>query len=70
MIARERLGPSGEKHARLASLSFNHTFMPPQDALQLAPKADNPLEYEQSHVHEVYDTIADHFSATRYKVRA
>ena len=44
--------------------------MPPQDALQLAPKADNPLEYEQNHVHEVYDTISDHFSATRYKVRA
>ena len=44
--------------------------MPPQDALQLAPKGDNPLEYEQSHVHEVYDNIAEHFSATRYKVRA
>jgi len=40
-----------------------------QDALQLAPKADNSLEYEQSHVHEVYGTIADHYSATRYKVR-
>lgn len=40
-----------------------------KDALQLAPEADNPLKYEQSYVHEIYDTIADHFSATRYKVR-
>jgi hypothetical protein len=27
------------------------------------------LEYEATHVHEVYEEIAGHFSATRYKVR-
>lgn len=25
-------------------------------------------EYESEHVHEVYEQIATHFSATRYKV--
>lgn len=25
--------------------------------------------YEQAHVHRVYEHIADHFAATRYKVR-
>jgi len=29
---------------------------------------DEPEEYEQKHVHAVYDHIASHFSATRYKV--
>jgi hypothetical protein len=63
----ERLGPSGKNHPSLTSTTAS---MPPQDTLRLAPEADDPLEYEQRYVHEVYDTIADHFSATRYKVRA
>ena len=29
---------------------------------------DDPEAYEQKHVHTVYDHIASHFSATRYKV--
>ena len=28
-----------------------------------------PAEYEEQHVHAVYDQIASHFSSTRYKVR-
>ena len=64
----ERLGPSGKKPRRL--LAPTTAFMAAKDALQPAPEAGNPLEYEQSYVHKVYDTIADHFSATRYKVRA
>jgi tRNA (uracil-5-)-methyltransferase TRM9 len=31
-----------------------------------APRGEN---YEQEHVHEVYEQIASHFSSTRYKVR-
>lgn len=30
---------------------------------------DKPEIYEDSHVHDVYDQIASHFSSTRYKVR-
>lgn len=26
------------------------------------------LDYESNHVHDVYEQIASHFSATRYKV--
>ena len=26
------------------------------------------LAFEKTHVHDVYDQIAEHFSATRYKV--
>ena len=29
---------------------------------------ENPID-EEEHVHQVYELIADHFSATRYKVR-
>jgi len=29
----------------------------------------NPTEYEEQHVHAVYDQIASHFSSTRYKAR-
>lgn len=29
---------------------------------------ENPENYEQEHVHTVYEQIADHFSSTRYKV--
>lgn len=46
-----------------------------KQALLMAPKpvliASPPLHpnsYEQEHVHAVYDTIASHFSSTRYKV--
>lgn len=31
--------------------------------------ADSAVAYEQQNVHEVYQQIAGHFSATRYKVR-
>jgi hypothetical protein len=68
MIARERLGPSVTSGSRRRHLTSTTVFMAPKDALQLASEAENPLEYEQSHVHEVYESIAEHFSATRYKV--
>ncbi|KAJ7273584.1 hypothetical protein B0H12DRAFT_1199938 [Mycena haematopus] len=29
--------------------------------------ADAPATYEETHVHQVYDSIASHFSSTRYK---
>ncbi|KAF7363329.1 Trna methyltransferase [Mycena sanguinolenta] len=29
--------------------------------------ADAPASYEETHVHQVYDSIASHFSSTRYK---
>ncbi|TLD34182.1 hypothetical protein PspLS_01500 [Pyricularia sp. CBS 133598] len=32
-----------------------------------APDATNPESYEAQHVHQVYNTIAPHFSATRHK---
>lgn len=33
-------------------------------------QADTSAEtYEEQHVHSVYESIASHFSATRYKVR-
>lgn len=32
------------------------------------PSDSNELDYETKHVHEVYEEIATHFSATRYKV--
>jgi tRNA (uracil-5-)-methyltransferase TRM9 len=28
---------------------------------------DEALTYEQTHVHQVYESIASHFSSTRYK---
>lgn len=31
--------------------------------------AASGYEYEEQHVHRVYDQIAHHFSSTRYKVR-
>ncbi|KAJ1552993.1 tRNA methyltransferase, has a role in tRNA modification, partial [Cladochytrium tenue] len=31
------------------------------------PLAQDPVALERNHVHAVYDAIADHFSATRYK---
>lgn len=40
--------------------------------LEKAPmsEADTSAEtYEEQHVHSVYESIASHFSATRYKVR-
>lgn len=33
-----------------------------------AENADAAAEYEQKHVHDVYEDIAGHFSSTRYKV--
>ena len=36
--------------------------------LEGSPNTDI-LEYETKHVHDVYQDIASHFSATRYKVR-
>jgi hypothetical protein len=40
--------------------------------LRAAPAVTSEQEarrYEQSAVHDVYETIAEHFSDTRYKVR-
>jgi len=37
-------------------------------AVKTAPVVDeNPQDYEETHVHKVYDEIAAHFSSTRYK---
>jgi hypothetical protein len=36
--------------------------------LTMAIQATEQLEYESKHVHQVYEEIATHFSATRYKV--
>lgn len=33
----------------------------------MAPEAQAPEDYEEQHVHEVYQEIASHFSSTRYK---
>ncbi|KAF7338403.1 UDP-N-acetylglucosamine transferase subunit ALG13 [Mycena venus] len=33
-----------------------------------AVEADAPETYEETHVHQIYDSIASHFSSTRYKV--
>lgn len=38
-------------------------------AVQRALVDGDPQAYEDQHVHAVYDQIASHFSATRYKVR-
>jgi hypothetical protein len=40
--------------------------MPPEVTATVVD--DEPEAYEQKHVHVVYDHIASHFSATRYKV--
>lgn len=32
------------------------------------PEESRGSDYESQHVHEVYEQIASHFSATRYKV--
>jgi hypothetical protein len=40
-------------------------------AVVSAPKiSGNAEDYENEHVHGVYDEIASHFSSTRYKVRS
>jgi hypothetical protein len=36
--------------------------------LTMAIQSTDQLEYESKHVHQVYEEIATHFSATRYKV--
>jgi len=36
--------------------------------LETATVEGNPEEYEEHNVHAIYDTIATHFSSTRYKV--
>lgn len=43
---------------------------PPSKATQMATAAPSPHaeEYEEAHVHSVYESIAPHFSSTRYKV--
>lgn len=38
----------------------------PQPVAVETPK-ENETSYEQSHVHDVYEVIATHFSDTRYK---
>jgi hypothetical protein len=38
----------------------------PQPVAVETPK-ENEISYEQSHVHDVYEVIATHFSDTRYK---
>ncbi len=43
---------------------------PPQDAGSaeaMARRSRAPEDYEQEHVHEIYQQIATHFSSTRYK---
>lgn len=45
------------------------TMSKPQPLAVEAPTR-NEEEYEKNHVHEVYEVIADHFSDTRYKVKA
>ncbi|KIH91566.1 hypothetical protein SPBR_01866 [Sporothrix brasiliensis 5110] len=40
--------------------------MRPSNPVDLEASVDDASLYEQTHVHEVYDAIADHFSATRY----
>jgi tRNA (uracil-5-)-methyltransferase TRM9 len=43
--------------------------MPPRalEAVNLETNED-PADFEAKNVHEIYDTIASHFSSTRYKV--
>lgn len=36
----------------------------------MSSQEQNGEEYEQEHVHSVYEQIASHFSSTRYKVGA
>lgn len=38
------------------------------DISLLSARPEDALDYESNHVHEVYEQIASHFSATRYKV--
>lgn len=38
------------------------------EAVDVTPPAGESERYERDHVHRVYDQIAAHFSATRYKV--
>ncbi len=42
--------------------------MAPSTAVTATVVAENPQDYEDTHVHSVYDEIAPHFSSTRYKV--
>lgn len=44
-------------------------FMAPAVTATVVDDAD-PQNYENEHVHAVYDEIAPHFSSTRYKVRS
>ncbi|TFY50685.1 hypothetical protein EVJ58_g10935 [Rhodofomes roseus] len=41
--------------------------MPAATAVKAVTVSDDPQEYEDEHVHSVYDEIAPHFSSTRYK---
>ncbi|KAH8200459.1 hypothetical protein TruAng_005352 [Truncatella angustata] len=43
------------------------TSSAPNDSVPAALSEDAAESYEQEHVHSVYETIAPHFSATRYK---
>lgn len=41
--------------------------MPPKAVAEVTIDID-PATYETQNVHAIYDTIASHFSSTRYKV--
>ncbi|KAK8039205.1 tRNA -methyltransferase TRM9 [Apiospora rasikravindrae] len=52
-----------------SSLTANTAAAPPSTAASLAPSSSSAeaASYEATHVHAVYESIAPHFSATRYK---
>ncbi|KAK8094520.1 S-adenosyl-L-methionine-dependent methyltransferase [Apiospora hydei] len=68
--------PSGQNDSTTAtatskgssSLTANAAAAPPSTAASLAPSSSaEAASYEATHVHAVYESIAPHFSATRYK---
>ncbi|KAJ7285716.1 S-adenosyl-L-methionine-dependent methyltransferase [Mycena rebaudengoi] len=41
--------------------------MPPRAVTSTSVDTEQPQNYEETHVHQIYDSIASHFSSTRYK---
>ena len=59
-------------HINIEATQYQSTIMPPTKPTPTAVTQSNdsfpPEKTEQTHVHDVYEAIATHFSATRYKV--
>lgn len=54
-------------NSRFILWSYSATTMSTKAVIPTTTSQGSPANYEDTHVHSVYNSIADHFSSTRYK---